>query len=153
MGPSENQDHVDFDSIVSAKQLKIIKAAIPYIPTSEQKFMSIFVKIRELTNTFQLFNRSDDELVSICSVPEESRNPSEMLNAIKNCCEDQEKERIDLIFNLVTATSLYNTYRKQNNDADTSSNNMDFMSIMKNMLSPEQQAIFETYSNTFSGSS
>lgn len=152
MESTENHNHIDFDSIVSARQLQIMKAAIPYIPTGEQKFISMFVKLRELMNTYQLFNRSSEELVGICSVPEESRNPVEMLNAIKVYCNENETDQIDLMLNMLSAASIYNVYKKQSTASSTSSqNNFDFMSVVKGMLTPEQQTMFETYSSVLSG--
>lgn len=147
----------DFDSVVSAKQLQIMKAAIPYIPVSEQKFLSIYVKISELMNTVNLINQPEAEEVGICSIPQESRNPAQMLNAVKDYCNDKEKEMIDLMFNLISASSLYSNYRSQNIDkiSSTSSSNSpllsnELMSSLKKMLTPEQQTMFETYSSLLS---
>ncbi len=148
MDADERPDQTDFDSIVSAKQLRIMKAAIPYIPTGQQRFISIYVKFRELMNTFELFNQPESEIVSICSAPEESRNPTEMLNAIKYHCNDREKEMLDLMFNFISASSLYNNYKSQNADSGNSPfASTDFLSSFKKMLSPEQQSMFDTYSS------
>jgi hypothetical protein len=148
MDADERPDQTDFDSVVSAKQLRIMKAAIPYIPTGQQRFISVYVKLRELMNTFELFNQPESEIVSICSAPEESRNPAEMLNAVKGQCNDREKEMLDLMFNFISASSLYRNYRNQNSDSvNAASMNPDLLSSLKKMLSPEQQAMFETYSS------
>ena len=152
MDSSNIPNFTDLDSIVSAKQLKMMKAAIPYIPTGEQKFISIYVKFTELMNTYKLFNNKDEEFVGICSVPEESKNPTEMLNAIKCYCDDQEKEMIDMLFNFLSAASLFNTYKSQSDDSSgDSSNSFDFLSMMTNMLSPEQRSMMDTYSSVLSG--
>lgn len=154
MGSDEKQNinFTEFDSIVSVKQLQIMKAAIPYIPVGEQKFISIYVKFSELMNTYKIFNNPKEESVGICTVPEESRNPAEMLNAVKCYCDDSEREMIDLLMNFVSATSLYSTYKNQNDNSDDShTNNIDLFSMIKNMLPPDQKAMFDTYSSVLSG--
>lgn len=154
MDYNSNLNVTDFDMVVSAKELQIMKAAIPYIPTSEQKFISIYVKFAELMKTLQLFRNSKEDSVGICSVPEESRNPTAMLNAIKCYLDDNERETIDLLTNFVSASSIYSNFKKQNEsngDSNSKGNNMDMMSMFKSMLSPEQSAMFDTYSSVFSG--
>lgn len=153
MNSGEGISATMFDSIISDKKLQIIKAAIPYIPIGEQKFISIYVKLEELRNTMDIFKQPSVGEVGICSLPNEARNPSEMLNAIKTYCNDYERELLDLLTNFMSAFRIYNSYKGQNNNNNQSGpfDNINPMAAIKNMLSPEQQAMFETYSAAISG--
>lgn len=135
-----------FDSLVQTQQLQIIKAAIPYIQTSEQKFLSIYVKFLELNQTIHLFNKKDNALKA-CSVDTETESPTElpirMLNDVRCYCTDSEKETIDMILNFFSAFELYRSYLDTPEAKSTRNENP--FSFIKNFLSPEQKEIFETY--------
>lgn len=46
-----------FDCLITDSKLQMIKAAIPYIPTKGQGFISMYVKIMELNNTLHIFQK------------------------------------------------------------------------------------------------
>ena len=46
----------EFDQQTTSHRLQIIKAALPYMSVRQQKMLSVYVKIQELTNTFHLFD-------------------------------------------------------------------------------------------------
>ena len=147
---SNNYNSTVFDSLISNKQIQIIKAAIPYVSISQQKFISVYVQIEELKNTMQLFQQPDINTVGICSIPDEEKNPDDMINAIKCYCDDAEKEFLDIVLNFMSAFRLYNTYKGQSSgehDDQSPFGNMNPINAMKSMLSPEQQAMFDTYSS------
>lgn len=126
-----------FDSIISSRQMQIIKSALPYIPFNEQKTISLIVKFTELKNTLKLFDGNSDETLSVCSDNEED-NLAEMLNSIKPYCTDEENEKLDVIYNIFTAYNLSKDNKKP-----------DISTLLRSMLSPEQQSILESYSLLF----
>ncbi len=75
--------------------------------SSSQKFISLFVKVRELINTYDLIN--DDDTLKGCSV--ESRNDvSELINDIKIYLDKSEVEMIDNYMNTFNTFNMYNEY-------------------------------------------
>ncbi|RDU22999.1 hypothetical protein [Anaerosacchariphilus polymeriproducens] len=150
MSDETNSNMTTFDSVIQTKQLQIIKAAIPYIQTTEQKFLSIYVKYLELNQTINLFNKKEDAL-KMCSVDSESDSPNEkpirMLNDIRNYCSDTEKETIDMILNFFNAFEIYNSYLKKQGDGTGKSESP--LSFFKNFMTPEQKEVFETYKTQF----
>lgn len=145
----ENLELTEFDAVVSSHQLQMLKAAIPYISASQQQVLSIYVKIMELTNTFQLVQKKEVQSLGICSVSSQKKNVSEMLNSMKRFCTDEEKEMIDLLFNFLSAFRIYNSYKEivpQENGKKEGGP----MDAIKNMLSPEQKNMFDTYSSILS---
>ena len=43
------------DEMVESDQDQMLKAMIPYLPSSGQRFLSVYTKVRELRNTMSLF--------------------------------------------------------------------------------------------------
>lgn len=107
MDENETMQATVLDTMVSNKQLQILKAAIPYISVQEQKYLSIFAKFEELVNTFSLFqSNSKEDSVGICGFSEDSNQTIDMLNAIKGYCSAEEQDTLDLMLNFMTAFSL-----------------------------------------------
>ena len=104
---SENIPFTDFDALVSTKELNIIKASIPYMTISSQKFISLFVKDRELINTYDLIN--DDNTLKGCSV-ESKTDIFELINDIKIYLDKSEVEMIDNYMNAMNTITMYNEY-------------------------------------------
>lgn len=152
-----SKELTEFDSLICDPHLQMIKAAIPYISASGQQILSIYVKSLELSKTMKLLQKDGNQSVGICSISENKRNPTEMLNAIKKYCTDGEREMLELFMNFSSAFHMYNSYRELfpsehsgknagNASQEASINPMD---ILKGMLSPEQQSMFDTYSTLF----
>lgn len=144
-----------FDAAIQNHQLEIIKAAIPYINTTEQRMISVYVKASELMDTISIFQKPNNS-ISICSQETGSGSPLDMLNDIKAVCTNTEKETINMIVNFLNAFQLYNTYKDAFGADDTifanalggnSSTNM--FDTLKELLTPEQQQMFDTFSIMF----
>lgn len=58
---NENQFKLtDFDYLTADPKLQMLKAAIPYLPVSQQRAVSLLVKIQELQRAQSLFDRRGD---------------------------------------------------------------------------------------------
>lgn len=139
-----------FDSLISDSNLQMIKAAIPYIPNKSQVFISMYVKFMELSNTIHIFQKKDKDSLGICSLPEENRNIIDMLNTMKNHCNEEQRERFESIVNTMNVFQMYQTFQEEvskiNHDKDSPLPKIDPMDALKGMLTPEQQSMLETYS-------
>ncbi|MGI6096021.1 MAG: hypothetical protein ACOYBL_11415 [Lachnospiraceae bacterium] len=87
------------DQMVSGENIRIMKAALPYLPPQGQRLLSVMAKIMELENTLTIFHHSSAEDMCICSAPA-SVNPVDMLKDIQAQCSEATKERIDQIINV-----------------------------------------------------
>ena len=148
----------DFDSLITTHSMKIIKAALPYIDISEQRFLSIYLKFSEFMNTIHLFSEHPSELSACKTKSSDKGNVSKMIHALRNVCDDKERETMDTILNFMQAMQLYQSYTDffatsadGNHKAENSSTGNGFqnMDIMKALLTPEQQTMFETYKSLF----
>lgn len=138
-------DTNSFDDIISSRQMQIIKCALPFIPVSEQKFMSLLVKYQEFQNTINLFSTPDGNL-SICGTPDDPYdNLTEMVNSIKDFCSDPEKEFLDMAYNMACAYTLSGNIKQKKSSMDTP--NFNIKDLVKNLLTPEQKNLFDNYSS------
>lgn len=189
------------NDLFSNKPLNILKASLPYVPSTMQKVISYYIKIEEFNIMRNSFNTSPDDLLSACdngSDNNHKNNPIELINAVKPYLNTEEKNLIDMFMNMVNAFNMYNTYKSLNlpalrpeafnfnnpdgtlynsgNKSDTSNiendsfiNGTDYnndnpdnkqsnsspdnipanidIDALKNMLSPSQRAMFDTYSS------
>lgn len=189
------------NDLFSNKPLNILKASLPYVPSTMQKVISYYIKIEEFNIMRNSFNTSPDDLLSACdngSDNNHKNNPIELINAVKPYLNTEEKNLIDMFMNMVNAFNMYNTYKSLNlpalrpeafnfnnpdgtlynsgNKSDASNiendsfiNGTDYnndnpdnkqsnsspdnipanidIDALKNMLSPSQRAMFDTYSS------
>ena len=189
------------NDLFSNKPLNILKASLPYVPSTMQKVVSYYIKIEEFNIMRNSFNTSHDNLLSACDNGSDNNHknkPIELINAVKPYLNTEEKNLIDMFMNMVNAFNMYNTYKSLNlpalrsesfnfnnpdgpvynsgNKSDASNiendrfiNGTDYdndnpnnkqsnsspdnipanidIDTLKNMLSPSQRAMFDTYSS------
>lgn len=189
------------NDLFSNKPLNILKASLPYVPSTMQKVISYYIKIEEFNIMRNSFNTSHDNLLSACDNGSDNNHknkPIELINAVKPYLNSEEKNLIDMFMNMVSAFNMYNTYKSLNlpalrpesfnfnnpdgpiynsgNKSDDSNiendsfiNGTDYdndnpnnkqsnsspdnipanidIDALKNMLSPSQRAMFDTYSS------
>lgn len=149
-------DTNDFDDMITTHNMKLIKTALPYIDISEQRFLSIYLKFSEFVNTIHLFLKKPSALSACKSTATGENRLLEMVTALKEVCDDSERETLDMMLNFMQAMQLYKTYSefyKTSSESQSASEdgnfNFDNMDMLKAFLSPEQQTMFETYKSLF----
>ncbi|MBS5214942.1 MAG: hypothetical protein KHY79_03810 [Clostridiales bacterium] len=128
------------DQIANEGHLKLLKAAIPYVQSSSQKSLAIYTKLLELGNIIRFFDQPVPEM-SICS--EEKVSALDMLNDIRLFCDESEKNMIDSCIQTIQMIQNISSYQELMQSL--SSENENPTDFMKTFLTPEQQAMFETY--------
>ena len=137
----------EFDQQTTSHRLQIIKAALPYMSVRQQKMLSVYVKIQELTNTYHLFDDAENTL-GICSLSEEEKTPLEMLESVKTYCSEREKEMLDVLSNFFQASMLYRQYQAMNK-SDPEQSGPSPMENLLHLMTPEQQDTFYQYQTLF----
>lgn len=97
-----------FDEKAQNKDLQILKTALPYMRGSRQKEILTLIKAIELKKSIDLID-SDDTSLSICSSENPMENTLNMLGDIRQFCSEQEQEHIDMILNIFSMFSTYET--------------------------------------------
>lgn len=124
----------DLDYLTGDHHLQMMKAALPYLGVSQQKALSLFVKVQELRRTARLFETEETASLGICSLARSgNRSPKggrklasfqEILEAIRPYANPSEQDMIDMTGALLQGQ----TPAEQ----------------MKRFLSPKQQSQLET---------
>ncbi|MEY8354832.1 hypothetical protein AALB39_15945 [Lachnospiraceae bacterium 54-53] len=167
MDNEQNIHANDLDSRIGDNHLQMMKAALPFMTVSQQRFISYFVKFNELRRTIDLFEDEEVAAMGIGSSGERERSdaPLDMLNTIKPYGTPSEQDFIDVLINVFQGFKLAGAYSEsvpsstvpvqaqdqsegQNKNQNTHRQNNPFgrMSLdqIKNFMPPEQQARFET---------
>ena len=125
---NEHTDYklTDLDYLTGDHHLQMMKAALPFLNVPQQRTLSMFVKIQELKNTFQLFEDGQTAAIGICSLdqPEKPGSVKELLKTLKPYGNPGEQNLIDAVNALL--------------DGQTP------LEQLRHFLTPAQQTRFET---------
>ena len=114
MSEQRSDNRTILDQMVSQDQIQVMKAALPYVPPSGQRFLSVMAKMMELQNTISLFSKPRGEM-SICAVENEKVEPLEMLQDIRRFCNGPTQERIDSLINTLVMVQILELSQDNNN--------------------------------------
>lgn len=124
-----------FDLLTVPDDLYSIKLFLPYTPVSMQRFLAIYVKFIELHHTITYFH----------GFP--SRSPSsDMMADLKPYLSEKERSMMEQAENMMHMMEMWQSMQSMADASDPDMNPMDFM---KTMLTPEQQEMFDMYSQMF----
>ena len=92
------EEHNILDEMISEDQVEILKAAMPYLPAQGQRFISVYAKFLELSNTIRLFSRPQADM-QMHAQEQFTADPLEMLSACSKVCHGPLKEKLENITN------------------------------------------------------
>ena len=93
------------DEMVESDQNQMLKAMIPYLPSSGQQFLSVYTKVQELRNTMSLF-QSSRKTADLQATGFSGTDPLEMLQDIRKCCGGENRRQIDHITSLMATIQM-----------------------------------------------
>jgi len=132
MNDDFSQFMTPFDQSISNHSLQLIKLLIPFLPPQSQRIIAIYVKFMEFQHTlsfFQVMKQRDWE-------------------DLKSYLPRSAMEAYDNILNMMNMVNMMNMFQDMQNSSDTEAE-FDPMSMMKDMLTPEQQDMFQMYQGMF----
>lgn len=97
-----------FDTMTQTREIQMLKTVLPYMKSSQKKQFAILIKYMELQNTLNVFSK-EEQVLSMCSLPEEEQNPMAMLNSLRPFCNQKEAETIDMLANMLSMIETYET--------------------------------------------
>ncbi len=124
-----------FDELVISPDLQILKLLLPYTPPEQQEFLGVFIKIFELKETVRFFINAKNNLLPSASWNYFSPSGTEILNAMKPYISPSKVEIFDTFSSILCALE--------------SGDDLSPMEIMMGMLTPDQQNMYEMYSEMF----
>ena len=104
----EATPHTPFDTMTQTREIQMLKTVIPYMKSSQKKQFAILIKYMELQNTLHIFSQ-EEQVLSMCSLPEEENNPQSLLNSLRPFCPPKELETIDMLTNMLSMLETYET--------------------------------------------
>ncbi len=142
----------NINQYINNKELNILKAVLPHIPANYQKFLAIYIAMKELSNIFNLINAiSNNSFITTNSCNSEL-DISKIFESVKTFLNPDECETIDNYLNAMSMMKMMNEMSAMSEEnfssnQDSSTSNGFNMDILKSMLTPEQSAIFDSLSN------
>ncbi len=133
-----------FDDLVTSTHLDIMKLLLPLIPANKQSHFAIYIKFQELQETARFFKKYPNGLHS-CGLNNDIGSSDNVFDTIKPYLSKENSEMIDNISNMMHMIEMVKQMQEVTsmNEGDSS---MDFL---KNMLSPEQQEMFEAMNQMY----
>lgn len=152
----ESDIKTNYNESPTRHTLSLLQAALPYVDMKAKHSIGLMVKATELLDSIQY----QPAELSAVSLNEETggMDMEGMLNSLKGHCSHQERDFIDMIMNLTRAQKFYNIYKnvavttQENRDGNSNpyaglfgfNEDINMIDIISSMLTPEQQATFET---------
>lgn len=99
----ENQDCrvTEFDYLLADPHIQMLKAALPYMPSSRQRFCSMLIQIQQIQRTRSLFQDGQLSAMELThSKSTDPPSPIEMLQAIKPYASQKERQMIEMLENI-----------------------------------------------------
>lgn len=102
MNEHKNQDIglTEFDYQMISPQLQMMKAAIPYLPGRQQKYVAFYIRLLEARRTAELFRESDLSATGLSQDSDNPASPFEMLQAMKPFAGPHERDTIEMLENI-----------------------------------------------------
>ncbi len=89
------------------RQLKMMKAALPYLSNNNKQMISSVIRIMEIRNTLKKIDQEEEELLTSCSVNSEEEREYGLFQAMRDFCSPREQEMIDMILNFNQFSRMY----------------------------------------------
>lgn len=124
-----------FDKQTSTTTLLLLKLLIPYLPPQSQRMFAIYIKFLEFQHTLSNFR----------SFRQKSLSTQDIFQDLKPYLPSSASESIDNLLNMMSMMEMFQSMYASSKQED----GFDPMSMMKNMLTPEQQGMFDMYNDMF----
>lgn len=97
------------DQIANRNHLQLIKAAVPYLASGNQRMFSVLIKMIELQNVMNFY--SHDRLsISACAAQSEPPGMLDMLSDMRSYCDGEEQVLLDQWIQILSAMELYSVF-------------------------------------------
>ena len=127
-----------FDSLITPPFLYTLKLLLPYIPSSMQRFLGIYIKYLELRHAMEYFQ-------GFTSNPQ----PRDILDGLKPYMSPAEKEMMEQMSGMMNMMEMVQNMQAMSDTSDQEHQDINPLDLMKGMLSPEQQDMFDMYNAMF----
>lgn len=94
------------------RRMEMLKAALPYIPVSMQKFLNIYLGFEELFNAISMIKNGPILYMDSADYSKNKLgNTEELVKVLRGFCSPKENELIDMFFNMSRMMNMYDSYK------------------------------------------
>lgn len=138
-----------FDNMVTSTELQMLKVFLPYTPGNMQQFLAVFIKFLELQETIRFFAQINSGRNSHV-FHKSTASPLDMLDDMKPYMEEKDCETIDSLLNMMNMMEMVSAFQEMGGtQTGNTSDGFNTMDMLKGVLTPEQQEMFEMYNIMF----
>lgn len=155
-----------FDTLFCTNHIQMLKILLPYMDNQMQRSLAVYIKFQEFKYTIDFYTKNP---YSTCEYTKQTSPPdiSKICSELLPYCTEEEKKKIEQFKGLFRGFEMYqelsktmeimkefmpdmdieNIFQNFGNTTTSEENNSNFdmMNLLKNMLSPEQQEMFELF--------
>lgn len=156
---------IAFDTLFCTNHIQMLKIMLPYMDNSIQKTLAVYIKLLELNYTISFYHKNPG---SLCGCIQQKSSPDfkELCTELLPYCSEKEKKQLEQMRSLFQGMEMYQEMARTMElmkefmpDADlfsafgsegqksdnTAAGGFDMMSMLMNMLTPEQKEMFEMF--------
>lgn len=135
-----------FDKLISSDQLQMMKLMIPYTPLENQRMLAIYAKFLELEHTIDFFRHYNHD-IHAQAFEKKLSSPADILDELRPFLPKQQRNFLDSVMNLFNIMEMAAAMKEMTtkDDGHPDSEEWNPLDMMKGMLTPEQQSMFEMY--------
>ena len=134
----------EFDELIGSSSLQMMKAFLPFLEPSMQQWAAVYIQMQELQNAMALFQTPGQPP----PWPRRSLPPEQLLEELRPYGGPAECASLDQMKHALESMKLYQKFADLQKRSQGPLSPMD---LVKEMLPPEQAAMFDTYSTLFQG--
>lgn len=178
MEPNENAAIAAFDTLYTNNHIQILKVLLPYFDCKGRKHLTVLIKFMELRYTLDYFSRhaaADAAAQESCREAVKQPDIIRIFEQIKNFCTPSERAMFDQLAGMKKSMEMYEEMMSMMQmfsqfmpeeapssegqdpapDPDSipkdaaSPGDANPLDMLKGMLSPEQQTMFEIFQSSF----
>lgn len=146
-----------FDTLFSNNHIQMLKILLPYMDNQFQKYLAIYIKFLELQCALSFLKERPFPLCG-CMEPDAPMEPEVLIKKLLPLCTKKEKTQMKQFLSVFQSINQYQEMAKtmefmkefmpepSASDGSDSPFSPDMSSVLMNMLSPEQQEMFQMFS-------
>lgn len=164
MDSNEQNKVIAFDTLFSTNHIAMLKIMLPYMDNQVQKSLAVYIKFLELNYTVDFYRKHPYPLCG-CTEKETSFDLPKLCGELLPYCTEEEKKQLEQIRNIFQSMEMYKEMSKTMEmmkefmpdmgsfsdmftgaaSSETQSGNPDIMSMLMNMMTPEQKEMFNLF--------
>lgn len=129
-----------FDELVTPPSLYTLKLLLPYVPAHLQRIMAVFFKFNELKYTMETF---------FGFPPKKNAAPDTILQDLMPYMKPEEQNMMEQMQSMMNMMDMMKQMSDVADFSNPDGSSFSPFDLMKGMLSPEQQDMFESYNHLF----